>query len=65
PAPDPAPVAPVAPGPEYATREELEDIAGKLRQMSRIQLQMMSQLSQLLALQTTATADRLNGRVAK
>ncbi|EPJ42607.1 hypothetical protein STAFG_0340 [Streptomyces afghaniensis 772] len=33
--------------------------------MSRIQLQMMSQLSQLLALQTASVTDRLNGKVAK
>ncbi|SDO77281.1 Acyl transferase domain-containing protein [Streptomyces sp. cf386] len=68
-APPPAPmaVAPAsvaAPAPEYATREELEDLAHKLHQMSQIQLQMMSQLSQLLALQTASTADRLNGKVA-
>jgi hypothetical protein len=54
-----------APAPEYATREELEDLAHKIQQMSRIQLQMMSQLSQLLALQTASVTDRLNGRVAK
>jgi hypothetical protein len=59
-----APAA-AAPAPEYATREELEDLAHKIQQMSRIQLQMMSQLSQLLALQTASVTDRLNGRVAK
>ncbi|CAM5745001.1 Phthiocerol/phenolphthiocerol synthesis polyketide synthase type I PpsE [Streptomyces afghaniensis] len=60
-------VAPAAgaPAPEYATREELEDLADKIQQMSRIQLQMMSQLSQLLALQTASVTDRLNGKVAK
>ncbi|MFE5812631.1 type I polyketide synthase [Streptomyces sp. NPDC056479] len=64
PAPVAAPDAPV-PAPEYATREELEDLAHKIHQMSQIQLQMMSQLSQLLALQTAAATDRLNGKVAK
>lgn len=60
------PAAPVASAaPEYATREELEDLARKIQQMSQIQLQMMSQLSQLLALQTAAVSDRLNGTVAK
>ncbi|MGW5471203.1 type I polyketide synthase, partial [Streptomyces chartreusis] len=59
------PAAPVAPAHEYATREELEDLARKIQQMSQIQLQMMSQLSQLLALQTAAVSDRLNGTVAK
>ncbi|MFD5857801.1 type I polyketide synthase [Streptomyces chartreusis] len=63
PAAEPAPVASAAP--EYATREELEDLARKLQQMSQIQIQMMSQLSQLLALQTAAVSDRLNGSVAK
>jgi hypothetical protein len=60
-------VAPAAgdPAPEYATRQELEDLADKIQQMSRIQLQMMSQLSQLLALQTASVTDRLNGKVAK
>ncbi|MFC9679276.1 type I polyketide synthase [Streptomyces sp. NPDC056948] len=73
PAPEPVPPAPTpepapagtASAPEYATREELEDLAHKIQQMSRIQLQMMSQLSQLLALQTAQVTDRLNGKVAK
>jgi hypothetical protein len=68
PAPRPVPPAPVSvptSAPEYATREELEDLAHKIQQMSRIQLQMMSQLSQLLALQTAAVTDRLNGKVAQ
>ncbi|MEU0386620.1 type I polyketide synthase [Streptomyces chartreusis] len=66
PATTPAPAPPGgAPTPEYATREELEDLAHKIQQMSRIQLQMMSQLSQLLALQTASVTDRLNGTVAK
>jgi hypothetical protein len=33
--------------------------------MSQIQLQMMSQLSQLLALQTASVTDRINGKVAQ
>ncbi|MFF9809698.1 type I polyketide synthase [Streptomyces coeruleorubidus] len=72
PATPPAPAAPPAPAPadgapapQYATREELADLADKIQQMSRIQLQMMSQLSQLLALQTASVTDRLNGTVAK
>ncbi|MFI6376039.1 type I polyketide synthase [Streptomyces sp. NPDC050546] len=64
PAPEPAPAG-TASAPEYATREELEDLAHKIQQMSQIQLQMMSQLSQLLALQTASVTDRLNGKVAK
>ncbi|MBB5121988.1 type-I PKS [Streptomyces eurocidicus] len=58
PAPEPAPAA-SAPAPEYATRAELEDLAHKLHQISQIQLQMMSQLSQLLALQTAAATSGL------
>ncbi|MFF8669995.1 type I polyketide synthase [Streptomyces sp. NPDC015242] len=57
--PSAAPAAPSAP--DYATRQELEDLAQKLQQMSQIQLQMMSQLSQLLALQTAAATAQLNG----
>ncbi|WP_369275302.1 type I polyketide synthase [Streptomyces sp. R11] len=64
PVPAPAPVTPAA-APEYATREELEDLARKLQQISQIQLQMMSQLSQLLALQTASVTERLNGKVGK
>ncbi|MFE5917908.1 type I polyketide synthase [Streptomyces sp. NPDC056468] len=64
PVPAPAPITPAA-APEYATREELEDLARKLQQISQIQLQMMSQLSQLLALQTASVTERLNGKVAK
>ncbi|WP_051828536.1 type I polyketide synthase [Streptomyces bicolor] len=70
-APEPVAAAPArepvaaVPAAEYATREELENLAHKLQQMSRIQLQMMTQLSQLLALQTATTADRLNGRAAQ
>ncbi len=66
PTPDPVPAAAgTASAPEYATREELEDLAHKIQQMSQIQLQMMSQLSQLLALQTASVTERLNGKVAK
>ncbi|MGN9760041.1 type I polyketide synthase [Streptomyces sp. SD31] len=74
PAPEPAPAPTPEPAPaatasasasEYATREELEDLANKIQQMSQIQLQMMSQLSQLLALQTASVTERLNGKVAK
>ncbi|MEU8548006.1 beta-ketoacyl synthase N-terminal-like domain-containing protein [Streptomyces roseoverticillatus] len=66
PAPEPiAPPAVPAPASGYATRRELEDLAHKLQQISQIQLQMMSQLSQLLSLQTTAAAVRLNGTVAR
>ncbi|MFF5482896.1 type I polyketide synthase [Streptomyces sp. NPDC012935] len=64
PVPAPAPATPAS-APEYATREELEDLARKLQQISQIQLQMMSQLSQLLALQTASVTERLNGKVAK
>jgi hypothetical protein len=40
------------------TRGELEELQRRVLQLSQIQLQMMSQLSQLLALQTAAVADR-------
>ncbi|QOV40692.1 acyltransferase domain-containing protein [Streptomyces ferrugineus] len=63
--PEPAPAPAPRPASEYATREELEDLAHKIQQMSRIQLQMMNQLSQLLALQTASVTERLNGQVAK
>ncbi|MFI9718771.1 type I polyketide synthase [Streptomyces sp. NPDC052396] len=49
----------------YATREELADLAEKLRQISRIQLQMMSQLSQLLSLQAASATERLHGTVTR
>ncbi|GAA4335825.1 hypothetical protein GCM10023086_68660 [Streptomyces venetus] len=65
PVPAPEPVPATVSTPEYATREELEDLAHKIHQLSQIQLQMMSQLSQLLALQTATATDRLNGAVAK
>ncbi|MGW1071665.1 type I polyketide synthase [Streptomyces sp. NPDC002537] len=65
PVPLPEPQPPAAAGtPAYATRDELEDLAGKLHQIAQIQLQMMSQLSQLLALQTatvTTATTALNG----
>lgn len=60
-APVSEPGSPAAPAPAYATRQELEDLAQKVQQLSRIQLQMMSQLSQLLALQTATATARLNG----
>ncbi|MFJ8630688.1 type I polyketide synthase [Streptomyces sp. NPDC093568] len=62
PEPAPEPVPAPASAPEHVTREELEDLARKVQQISQIQLQMMSQLSQLLALQTAAATDRLNGK---
>ncbi|GGY41215.1 type I polyketide synthase [Streptomyces djakartensis] len=64
PAAEPAPSGTAA-APRYATREELEGLADKIHQISQIQLQMMSQLSQLLALQTASVTDRLNGKAAK
>ncbi|WKU43737.1 beta-ketoacyl synthase N-terminal-like domain-containing protein [Streptomyces sp. VNUA116] len=60
----PEPLVPAAGVPEYATRRELEDLAHKLQQISQIQLQMMTQLSQLLALQTAAATSGLNGTAA-
>ncbi|MEV5975996.1 beta-ketoacyl synthase N-terminal-like domain-containing protein [Streptomyces sp. NPDC052114] len=51
-APAPAPVAAQAPAPvEYATRREVEDLVRQVHQLSQIQLQLMGQLSQLLAAQ--------------
>ncbi|MEU6125918.1 beta-ketoacyl synthase N-terminal-like domain-containing protein [Streptomyces sp. NPDC047123] len=68
-APAPAPVvrepAPVVPAPapaaapvEYATRREVDDLVRQVHQLSQMQLQLMGQLSQLLAAQTAqAVAD--------
>ncbi|MCX5206663.1 acyltransferase domain-containing protein [Streptomyces sp. NBC_00237] len=55
----PVPVAaPVSPAPgEYATRREVDDLVRQVHQLSQMQLQLMSQLSQLLAAQT-GKADR-------
>ncbi|MEU9849771.1 beta-ketoacyl synthase N-terminal-like domain-containing protein [Streptomyces sp. NPDC047985] len=61
--PEPAPAPADASG--YATRQELEELAQRLHQISQIQLQMMSQLSQLLSLQTASAALRLNGEAAQ
>ncbi|MFD8481171.1 type I polyketide synthase [Kitasatospora sp. NPDC059673] len=55
----PAPVAPAAPvapvaqpaAPVYATRQEIEDLARQIQQLTQIQLQMMTQLSELLTRQ--------------
>ncbi|MGA4842926.1 type I polyketide synthase [Streptomyces sp. G45] len=71
PAPEPvAPVAPVVPEPRpaaapvepsaYATREEVAELARQIRELSRMQLQLMGQLSELLATRAPA----VNGTVA-
>ncbi|MEU7579090.1 beta-ketoacyl synthase N-terminal-like domain-containing protein [Streptomyces sp. NPDC041068] len=52
PEPAPAPAAPV----EYATRREVEDLVRQVHQLSQIQLQLMGQLTQLLANQATQAA---------
>ncbi|CAM5237040.1 Acyltransferase domain-containing protein OS=Streptomyces alboniger OX=132473 GN=CP975_10205 PE=4 SV=1 [Streptomyces alboniger] len=49
PAPAPAP-APAASA-EYATRQEIEDLRRQVHQLTQMQLQLMGQLSQLLAAQ--------------
>ncbi|MFI9627927.1 type I polyketide synthase [Streptomyces sp. NPDC052042] len=65
-APEPSPAAPApAPTSGYATRQELEDLARRLQDISRIQLQMMSQLSQLLSLQNASATHRLDGEAAE
>ncbi|MFF0387315.1 type I polyketide synthase [Kitasatospora sp. NPDC004615] len=58
PVPAPAPVVPtqVAPAvqpaaPVYATRQEIEDLARQIQQLTQIQLQMMTQLSELVTRQ--------------
>ncbi|MER0478893.1 beta-ketoacyl synthase N-terminal-like domain-containing protein [Streptomyces sp. Edi2] len=57
--------APVATAPDYATRQELEDLAHKLHQISQIQLQMMSQISQLLSLQAASATLGVHGKAAE
>ncbi|WP_441248846.1 type I polyketide synthase [Kitasatospora sp. McL0602] len=55
----PAPAAPAAPAavpaavasPEYATRQEIDDLARQIQQLTQIQLQMMTQLSDLVTRQ--------------
>ncbi|MEV0256648.1 beta-ketoacyl synthase N-terminal-like domain-containing protein [Streptomyces sp. NPDC050732] len=48
-----APAAPTVPAPaasaEYATRQEVEDLVRQVHQLTQMQLQLMGQLSQLLA----------------
>jgi acyl transferase domain-containing protein len=46
-----------APPEDYATRRELEELARQVRQLSQVQLQLTSQLAELL--------DRTNGRLSK
>ncbi|WP_062213649.1 type I polyketide synthase [Streptomyces sp. NBRC 109706] len=48
-----------------ATRQELRELALRVQQMSQIQVQMMTQLSQLLALQNSSTAARADDGVAR
>ncbi|MEU1129624.1 beta-ketoacyl synthase N-terminal-like domain-containing protein [Streptomyces sp. NPDC005900] len=50
--PEPVPAVAPAPGAEYATRREVEDLVRQVHQLSQMQLQLMGQLSQLLAAQT-------------
>ncbi|MGW2226515.1 type I polyketide synthase [Streptomyces formicae] len=58
-APAPVPVAAQgSPAPEYATRQEVQDLVRQVHQLSQMQLQLMGQLSQLLAAQTTGRTDR-------
>ncbi|MFF1375658.1 type I polyketide synthase [Streptomyces sp. NPDC058308] len=51
-APAPATAAPA----EYATRREVDDLVRQVHQLSQMQLQLMGQLSQLLAAQTAHVA---------
>ncbi|MFB7896905.1 type I polyketide synthase [Streptomyces xiamenensis] len=49
--------APVPPPPApYATRDEVEELARQIKQLSGIQLQLMAQLSELLSRQSLTTA---------
>ncbi|MFD7645479.1 type I polyketide synthase [Kitasatospora sp. NPDC059795] len=53
----PAPLAPVVPAaaaPGYATRQEFEDLARQIQQLTQIQLQMMTQLAELVTRQLAA-----------
>ncbi|MFJ2769940.1 type I polyketide synthase [Streptomyces sp. NPDC087300] len=43
---------------EYATRQEVQDLVRQVHQLSQMQLQLMGQLSQLLAAQTAGRTDR-------
>ncbi|MGW1202649.1 type I polyketide synthase [Streptomyces cyaneofuscatus] len=61
--PAPAPQRPAGPAPGlspqdtgFVTRQEYMELAKRVQELSRIQLQMLTQLSQLLALQTDAPA---------
>ncbi|QEU94726.1 type I polyketide synthase [Streptomyces kanamyceticus] len=58
PAPVAARVSPASEYPEYATRQEVQDLVRQVHQLSQMQLQLMGQLSQLLAAQTAGRADR-------
>ncbi|MFD3412283.1 type I polyketide synthase [Streptomyces cyaneofuscatus] len=61
--PAPAPRRPAGPAPDlspqdtgFVTRQEYMELAKRVQELSRIQLQMLTQLSELLALQTDAPA---------
>ncbi|MEV6121672.1 beta-ketoacyl synthase N-terminal-like domain-containing protein [Streptomyces sp. NPDC052077] len=64
-----APAAPALPATDAsepcATRAELRELALRVQQLSQIQLQLMTQLTQLLALQGAATADRPHDGAAR
>ncbi|MEU1087676.1 type I polyketide synthase [Streptomyces sp. NPDC005576] len=55
----------VAPPAGYVTRAELDELTRQVRQMSQIQLQLMTQLSQLLAVQNASAVDRLDGEAVR
>ncbi|WEH38920.1 beta-ketoacyl synthase N-terminal-like domain-containing protein [Streptomyces sp. AM 2-1-1] len=66
--PSPAGVDPsssVAPPAGFVTRQELDELARQVRQMSQIQLQLMTQLSQLLAAQNASAVERLDGEAVR
>ncbi len=53
PTPAPPPPASAEPAaPQYATRQELAELSRQIQQLSQLQLQLMTQLSQVLALQS-------------
>ncbi|MFD6435100.1 type I polyketide synthase [Streptomyces venezuelae] len=65
-APAPVPPAPVPPSStEYATRLEVDDLVRQVHQLSQMQLQLMGQLSQLLAAQTAHVASAADGQAGR
>lgn len=49
----------------FVTRQELLELAQRVQQLSKIQLQVLTQLSQLLAVQSDSTATLPNDEVVR